>query len=482
MTDAPDLTFNVHISKKLEVYRGKRKTTYTVRWRVDKQPFRKTHDTFGLADSFRSELVSAAKRGEGFHRVEGLPVSMLRTEQPTQSWYAFARSYVDAKWPRMSAHHRKDTSWVLMNATMALLTGRRRPPTATLRTALFRWAYNPPTWKNSTPPDDVQEALDWLESNTVQVGDLAQDSVIAAAVKAVTTGVDGQRLAFTSRKRNHGILKTAIDQAVVAGLLKANPVGDFEGVQGRTVHQVDRRCVVNPAQARRLLDAVRAYGHASERNGDRHQSGPRMVAYFGSMYYSALRPEEAVNLRRADLEFPEPERVRNDAGLEEVKFGWGWIHVHEATPEVGKAWTDSGESRDRRGLKHREEDEVRAVPCPPELTRLLWEHLERFGTDDDGRLFVGVRGRPLADITCNRAWQAARRAALTPLEVDSPLAGTQYALRHTCVSTWLNAGVSETLVARWAGHSVAVLKRVYAKCLVGEEERAKEQIDTALSR
>jgi integrase len=88
----------------------------------------------------------------------------------------------------------------------------------------------------------------------------------------------------------------------------------------------------------------------------------------------------------------------------------------------------------------------------------------------------------LADITCNRAWQAARRAALTPLEVDSPLAGTQYALRHTCVSTWLNAGVSETLVARWAGHSVAVLKRVYAKCLVGEEERAKEQIDTAPSR
>ncbi|GAA3757661.1 integrase [Spinactinospora alkalitolerans] len=64
----------------------------------------------------------------------------------------------------------------------------------------------------------------------------------------------------------------------------------------------------------------------------------------------------------------------------------------------------------------------------------------------------------------------------------SPLAGTPYALRHTCVSTWLNAGVSETLVARWAGHSVAVLKKIYAKCLVGEEERAKQQIEEALRR
>ncbi|MDA2804970.1 integrase [Nocardiopsis suaedae] len=67
-------------------------------------------------------------------------------------------------------------------------------------------------------------------------------------------------------------------------------------------------------------------------------------------------------------------------------------------------------------------------------------------------------------------------------EVASPLASTPYALRHTCVSTWLNAGVSETQVAQWASHSVAVLKRVYAKCIVGEEERAMQKITEALRR
>jgi hypothetical protein len=31
------------------------------------------------------------------------------------------------------------------------------------------------------------------------------------------------------------------------------------------------------------------------------------------------------------------------------------------------------------------------VPCPPELTALLHEHIDRFGTAADGRLFVGQR-------------------------------------------------------------------------------------------
>jgi hypothetical protein len=35
---------------------------------------------------------------------------------------------------------------------------------------------------------------------------------------------------------------------------------------------------------------------------------------------------------------------------------------------------------------------------------------------------------------------------------------------------------------QWAGHSVAVLKKIYAKCLVGEEDRAKRQIEEALRR
>ena len=54
-------------------------------------------------------------------------------------------------------------------------------------------------------------------------------------------------------------------------------------------------------------------------------------------------------------------------------------------------------------------------------------------------------------------------------------------LRHAAVSRWLNAGVPPTQVAEWAGHSVRVLLTVYAKCIVGEEQRALRLIDASFA-
>ncbi|MGE0300830.1 MAG: integrase, partial [Pseudonocardia sp.] len=98
----------------------------------------------------------------------------------------------------------------------------------------------------------------------------------------------------------------------------------------------------------------------------------------------------------------------------------------------------------------------------------------------DGLLFGGVRGGQLAESTYCRVWRKARTAALTPAEATSPLARRPYDLRHAAVSTWLNAGVPPTQVAEWAGHSVAVLLHIYAKCIVGQEDAARRRIDTAL--
>lgn len=38
-----------------------------------------------------------------------------------------------------------------------------------------------------------------------------------------------------------------------------------------------------------------------------------------------------------------------------------------------------------------------------------------------------------------------------------------------------------TQVAEWAGHSVAVLLRVYAKCIAGQEDSAQQRVDLALN-
>lgn len=120
------------------------------------------------------------------------------------------------------------------------------------------------------------------------------------------------------------------------------------------------------------------------------------------------------------------------------------------------------------------------VPCPPALTAMLHEHQESFGNRPDGLLFGGVRGGELAESTYCRVWRKARAEALSAADAASLLARRPYDLRHAAVSTWLNAGVPPTQVAAWAGHSVAVLLQIHAKCIVGQEDAARRRIDAAL--
>ncbi len=57
---------------------------------------------------------------------------------------------------------------------------------------------------------------------------------------------------------------------------------------------VDRRVVASPAQDRAVLAAVRAQG----------ARGQHLEAFYGCLYYAALRPSEAVALREADCYLP----------------------------------------------------------------------------------------------------------------------------------------------------------------------------------
>lgn len=78
-----------------------------------------------------------------------------------------------------------------------------------------------------------------------------------------------------------------------------------------------------------------------------------------------------------------------------------------------------------------------------------------------------------------RIWQKNRQQALTEAETASPLAARPYDLRHACVTTWHNVGVDPAQVAEWAGQSVAVLLRVYVRCIAGRDEIAKKRIERA---
>ena len=73
-----------------------------------------------------------------------------------------------------------------------------------------------------------------------------------------------------------------------------------------------------------------------------------------------------------------------------------------------------------------------------------------------------------------------RRDILTAAECASPLAARVYDLRHACVSMWLNGGIPPAQVAEWAGQSVAIPLKIYAKCLDGQDAIAERRIEEAL--
>ncbi|MFC4910898.1 tyrosine-type recombinase/integrase [Actinomadura gamaensis] len=457
---------------KTEVRRNKagKATSYRVRWKTDNLPeWKRSFPKDAQADSYRSSLITAARNGEAFSLATGEPVSWGRKDKQDMSWYDFACKYVDMKWKPASGRYRDDIARALTAITPALLTSRRgKPDDKRLRAAMRRWGYN--TKNRANAPDDVAKALAWLADSTKPVSALAEEETARAALDAATSKLDGTGAAATTARKHRMILANALDYAVELDLLASNPVRALKWKPPRITGEVDRRRVINHAQARALLAAV----------GRQPRSGRRLVAFFAVMYYSALRPEEVVNLRRDHITLPELVTNPETGEQEEPADGWGEIVVYKAAPFVGRDWTDDGALREERALKHRADDEARHVPCPPELVTILRSHLAEFTEGPDGRVFYGVRGGELPNITYRRSWQVARTDALTAAQAASPLAERPYDLRHACVSTWLNGGVPAAQVAEWAGHSVEVLLRIYAKCIDGKDEVAKKRISAAL--
>jgi integrase len=121
---------------------------------------------------------------------------------------------------------------------------------------------------------------------------------------------------------------------------------------------------------------------------------------------------------------------------------------------------------------------VRIVPIPAELVSVLRTHLATFGTGEAGRVFHNERGGPFNEASA--PWAGARVWALTKEQVQSPLACRPYDLRHAAASLWLNNGVPATEVARRLGHDVAVLLKIYANCIDGQEDTINDQITAAL--
>nr|WSW59763.1 site-specific integrase [Streptomyces sp. NBC_00998] len=450
-----DQTYDVKLWK-TSVYRGSRKTTHTVRWTLQGAEWRQAFATAALAESFRSGLVVAMRRGEPFSLTTGRPVS-YQSAASERNWYDFAIQFADAQWVRTSGNNRKNVAKALMATTVALLKSSLPSHFAPVdvRTALREFAFN--TGRREVAEAETRAILVWVRRNSPTMGAWEDPRTVERVLNALDKRLDGSATAASSVKRTRRILNVAMEHAVKHDVLKSNPLPKGRGTAPKTSAAVDKRSLVGKGQAAQLLAWVRR----------RPRGGPRLHAFFATMYYAAPRPEEVVAMRVMDVRLPE----------EADDDQWGELHIHTARPEVGKHWTDTGEIHEERGLKGRAEDDMRVVPCRPALTRILREHIEAEELKPGDLLFQGENGGTLAGSVIRRAWTTARRHVLTPEEVASPLGKRVYDLRHTCLTNWLNDGVPPAQVADWAGNSVPVLLAVYARCVSGQLADLKRRIE-----
>lgn len=413
-----------------------------------------------LAESFKSELIQAARRGEAFDVETGFPESMARAALSV-SWYQHARDYVDDRWDKVSAKQRISIAETLTAVTVALTAKHKgAPDPETLRMALRRWEFNKAR-RDAERPAEVSAALSWVAKTGVPLADLAEFEGITRVLDACARKLDGTPAAPSYYTRRRRVLYNVLKYAVQRKRLAVNPIDglDWKPTQDDEVwEEVDPAVVPSPRQMTELLTAV---SYAGPRRG------PRMVAFFACVYYAMMRPGEVVSLRDIDCDLP--------------PTGWGRLMLAGSRPSVGTEWTDSGDYHDDRGLKGRNRKAKRPVPIPPELVRILRAHIDRFGVAPDGRLFRTERGGVLLPSGYGRTWHKARTLALTPAAEASDLARRPYDLRHAGVSLRLNAGVPPTQIAEWAGHSVEVLLKIYAKVIGGQDRVWEGLIDTALA-
>ena len=97
--------------------RAGRRRPFEVRWQAAGRSRSKSFITRRLADSYRAELVRAARMGLEFDPLTGEPAAWNLPEPATVTWYQEATAYAAMKWPSLTAHSRASVAEALATVT-----------------------------------------------------------------------------------------------------------------------------------------------------------------------------------------------------------------------------------------------------------------------------------------------------------------------------------------------------------------------------
>src|SRR5262249_23772130 len=150
--------------------------------------------------------------------------------------------------------------------------------------------------------------------NCVGVGDASDAALTRRALDTLALRLDGKPAAANTIARKRAVYHGVLQYAVELRRIDSHPFAHVSWTAPKAEEQVDRRTVVTPGQARALIQAA---------GGVRAD----VKAFFGVLYYAALRPEEALHL------------VRSDYHPAQEPDSWGWLELSGATVAIATDWS-----------------------------------------------------------------------------------------------------------------------------------------------
>ena len=249
-----------------------------------------------------------------------------------------------------------------------------------------------------------------------------------------------QRVSTRTVSLARSILRKALADAILLGLLPANPVERTRGPR----QERQQRGAFTMDEAERLLSA--AY--------ERTRLGPLLEF----LWLTGLRPGEALGLlwRDVDLEA-------------------GTVHVRRSRVRVGAKMIDQETTKTDAGRRDLALPARAVAALRRQQLLQAQERLTVDGWRDTGLVFTTGTGTGLLESAVGRRQRELRRRLGLP---EYPL----YGLRHTAASMQIAAGVPIEVVAKRLGHKhISVTVDTYGHLLPETNRQAARRLDDFLS-
>jgi len=398
----------------------KKRKNWVVRWTVDGRNLQKGFRYKREGEAFVDDLELAISKQETFSATTGLPLSWERVNPTYCEW---ARQYIiehASTWSPRTL--RSNTESIARGVVLLRRSGAPEIDATTLR-ELRSWLRG----EADKPPTSISR---W----SLKLSDCSKN-VCATARTRIQQKEDGTALKATVATRHRIQVGATFAEALDRELIEHN-----HWKTTRRSQKQSRKAQITP-KTREDIPSMRV---ALDLIGK--VSNPNHKILLLVILFAGLRPSEARGLRIEDLDLPQR--------------GWGQIHVRRSLVGSNVDATDS-ENLVKTGQ--------RSVPAPPLLVSALKKHKKR---RTSGLLATALREGPVPEGDLAKAWR----------EVCANTNWVPYSLRHTAATTWFDAGVNPTEIARRLGNSVDTLLKVYINFIEGMDSSANKRIDLAIQK